>query len=303
MSSVLRRKIEAASGVPPSMLGKLEFWAELRDTVETWVADTLAMEMRPAIKSRKAVKGKIALENLSEQTIFDFDHDDSRSLVAIAVSKSFLLTNAALRMGENESQLGEASPLFLKLMAGDAVQGLSTSLPPAANRYTISEPNSTTDAVHKGAQLDPEQTYLIVDMALSGDAESMKIWLIYNFELLRLQFQQPSLSNIKEKVFGKSHLTLKKSVRSTFIDMNAVLEEINCTVAQCSRFQVGDIIQLPNASCGKVKLTADTLSGRSIIANGEMGVWKTQRALKLNSQILERFVRDVASTENNFQGG
>jgi flagellar motor switch protein FliM len=78
------------------------------------------------------------------------------------------------------------------------------------------------------------------------------------------------------------------------ITLNCVLDRLSLTIGDCSRFEVGQVLSLPDVNTARVSLQAETVNGSVEIGHCEMGVWKRQRALKLTTPILEPFTRELA---------
>ena len=78
------------------------------------------------------------------------------------------------------------------------------------------------------------------------------------------------------------------------IRLDGVLERLTLSIGECSRFEVGQLIALPDVDTTRVSLQAETVNGSVDIGQCEMGVWKRQRALKLKTPILEPFTRELA---------
>jgi putative acetyltransferase len=94
---------------------------------------------------------------------------------------------------------------------------------------------------------------------------------------------------------GQGSETLRASVKSSMITVDGVLHRLSLTIGQCSRFEVGQLIELPEVDTTRVSLRAETVNGHADIGLCEMGVWKNQRALKLTTPIHEPFTRELAN--------
>jgi flagellar motor switch protein FliM len=78
------------------------------------------------------------------------------------------------------------------------------------------------------------------------------------------------------------------------IQLEGVLDRLTLSIGECSRFEVGQLIALPDVDTTRVSLQAETVNGSIDIGQCEMGVWKRQRALKLKTPILEPFTRELS---------
>jgi len=67
------------------------------------------------------------------------------------------------------------------------------------------------------------------------------------------------------------------------------------SIADCARLEPGTVITLPGTDRAKLKITAQTVDGPVEIADGELGVWKHQRAVRLKSPIDPTFIKEVSA--------
>ena len=66
------------------------------------------------------------------------------------------------------------------------------------------------------------------------------------------------------------------------------------TLGACSRLEVGQVLELPGTESGQLSLYAETMNGNVAISQGELGVWKGHRALKLSEPLLDSFIKEIA---------
>ena len=87
---------------------------------------------------------------------------------------------------------------------------------------------------------------------------------------------------------------LRNSVRHSAIRLDAVLAKLPLTLGACSRLEVGQVLELPGTESGRLSLYAETMNGNVAISQGELGVWKGHRALKLSEPLLDSFIKEIA---------
>ena len=142
--------------------------------------------------------------------------------------------------------------------------------------------------------LEPSSRFVLVEMEMHVDDESFSVGFLTKLEqFLELHAERVRMIRSGASALGNSPTTLKNSVRKSFMDVEAIIERLDMTVAQCYRLEIGQEIDLPDAKRESVRLIAKTLTGNEEIARGELGVWKQNRALKLSTPVSESFLRNT----------
>ena len=299
MSSVLRKKIQAGVGMPPAILQFDDFWEPLQASVASWFSGTYAIETRASPESRRMVQGNIARSHLEKLSYFIFNSRFSPGLCAIGVDEAGVAMNAHHRPQQPGDNLEGVSELFRKLLLETPVVELWRLVAAGLENHRLTGVQAPlTDFGAAAGGFGPEQRYLMVDFAASKDGQVARICIVFNFDYIQRsadEFEQTAELRRRASA-GKGHGgdALRKSVKSSMIKLDGVLERLTLSIGECSRFEVGQLIALPDVDTTRVSLQAETVNGSVDIGQCEMGVWKRQRALKLKTPILEPFTRELA---------
>lgn len=297
MSSVLRKKIEAGAGIPPTILQYQDFWDMLQAKVTAWVFDTYGIEIKAIPEVRKVVPGNVAAVQLESSQSLVFNARNSPGLCAVGVDPVGAAMNAGVRLAQGDDPVEGASALFLKLLfetPGLALwRSLAASLDghiPAIGQVPL------TDYSGAAGSFDPTHRYLMVAYGFSRGDMRGRLWLVFDNDYVMhhaIEAQGRS-GGRRTGSNGRETDALRASVRSSTIMVDGVLDKLQMTIGQCSRLEVGQLLSLPEADTGRITLQAETVNGKVAVGIAEMGVWKRQRALKLSTPILEPFTRELS---------
>jgi len=297
VSAVLRKKIEAGAGVPPSILQMRQFWQQLQTRTRDWAARTYGTLPDVALTGRRVVNGTDAQHMLEHEVAFYFSAESSPCLAGIAIDTAGAVRNAAARMNQDVASITDASPLFLKLLAEQAGTDLWEEI--AAGLMKAGKgASSFTDPVGAAGRFDAGSRYLQIEFQLRIDGENSHVWFFFPFDFMQ-QFARSSLraaADQKAQARHHSQKTLSDSVRASTMTLDAVLERLSLTIGECAKLEIGAVLPLSGADAGKLSLTAETINGSVDIGSGELGVWKRQRALKLSTPIAVSFVQEIAES-------
>jgi hypothetical protein len=294
----MRRKIEAAAGIPPTILHFHTFWDSLEARVSQWVESTFGIEIGAQPDTRRVTTGPLAVAQLSGLLSIVFSGNLSPGICAVAIDDFGARLNAANRLSQGASELDGLSSLFQKLLFETPAAALWRDIAADYDDHIImgsQAPIAEPEQVAGG--FDAEHRYLVVRYRLPADGGEIGFLLIFNLDyLLRraandLQLQA-SRHRAVDPVSGRS--VIRESVKHSMISVDGVLHRMGMTIGECSRIEVGQVIPLQDVDTARVTLRAETVNGTVDIGECEMGVWKQQRALKLNSPILEPFIRELA---------
>ena len=297
MSAVLRKKIEAGAGVPPSILQLQAFWQQLQAKTCGWAEETYnaATSAEPGL--RRVITGKQAQQTLEGQIAVYFSSVASPGVAALAIDTAGAMRNAAARMHQEPESLTDASPLFLKLLSEQAVADLwrTVWIGVLGGKDTGSQV-PIADASGAAGGFEADARYLQVEYQLLLDGQPSRVWIMLEFEFMRgfARDCQRQLADQKVQARHHSQKTLSDSVRASTIVLDAVLDRLSLTIGDCAKLEVGSVLPLSGADAGQLNFSADTINGSVDIGSGELGVWKRQRALKLSTPISESFAREIA---------
>jgi len=297
VSAVLRKKIDAGAGIPPSILRLQHFWLQLLTCTRSWAADTYEIQPEMTLRSRRVVDGPQALQKLESETGFYFSAKTSPGLAGIAIDMAGAIRNAATRMGQDAGSLGDASPLFLKLLAEQAGlelgRGIAVTLLKTGDSVA-----SSADPAGAAGRFDAASRYLMVECELQLGEEVSRVWLAFAFEFMQQFAVSSQRAAAEQKANSRNHSqrSLSNSILASTTTLDAVLDRLTLTIGECAKLEVGAILPLAGADAGRLSLSADTINGCVDIGSGELGVWKRQRALKLTTQISESFAQEIVDS-------
>ncbi|HRI99720.1 MAG TPA: FliM/FliN family flagellar motor switch protein [Hyphomonas sp.] len=297
MSSVLRKKIEAGAGIPPTILQYQDFWDMLQVKVSAWIFDTYGIEAKAVPDVRKVVPGNVALAQLDALQSLVLNARFSPGLCAVGVDPAGAAMNAGVRLAQGDDPMQEASALFLKLLFEAPGLVLWRSLAASLDGHIPATGNAPlSDSANAVGGFDPVHRYLMVSYGFSRGETRGRLWLVFDndYVLARALGAQNQASGRRGASGGRESEALRASVRSSTITVDGVLDRLEMTIGQCSRLEVGQLLSLPEADTGRITLLAETVNGNVAVGIAEMGVWKRQRALKLSTPILEPFTRELS---------
>ena len=88
-------------------------------------------------------------------------------------------------------------------------------------------------------------------------------------------------------------LHMRKSLDTAIVPVRVVVETCRMTVADCTRFEIGQVINLPGVSLDSIGIEAE-MSGVSVnFASAALGIYKAHRAVKLIDNIDPDFYPDT----------
>jgi flagellar motor switch/type III secretory pathway protein FliN len=296
VSAVLRKKIDAGAGVPPSILQLQAFWDQLEAETSDWARKVYDIESELDLADRRVVGGTQALEALQGKIAFFFNEDGSPGISAIAVDPSGATRNAAQRLGQDSASLTDASPLFLKLLFEQVVTDFGNQIASNVLKSYDFYLSLASDASGAKGRFEAASRYLLAEFRVPLEDQESRICFVFPLQFI-LDYAQSylrSMSDQKVMARHQSRKTLSDSVRASTIVLDVVLDRISLTIGECSQLDIGSVLPLAGADGNRLCLTADTINGSVDIGTGELGVWKRQRALKLSAPISESFAQELA---------
>ncbi|MEO1028026.1 MAG: FliM/FliN family flagellar motor C-terminal domain-containing protein, partial [Pseudomonadota bacterium] len=278
------------SGIPPSLLRNQVFWQRFSDCLGDWALDTFHKETLVRMARRRVMPGKIVPDIEEGGLSFLFQSDDETGVSGVMFERALVAEYTAMRLGSSVEESQDVSEVFQRLIMEDAVFLLFLKL---SLLLGLSDVNSLERTALQQAELNPLSKYLTISLALPLAEKTFNVHFIFNYGLLK-DSMSGDAKRVGKQQFKQSHKVLRDTVASSEIEISVVLDKVQLNVGSCSRFEVGQILPLAAAELSDLKLVAQTMSGESEVARGEMGVWKQNRALKLHTPISESFVRDVS---------
>ncbi len=297
MSSVLRKKIEAGAGIPPTILQFQDFWDTLQAKVSAWTFETFGVESKGIPVARKVSPGNIAGNQLDNLLTFVFNSKFSPGICAIAIDEPGAALNAAHRLNQAADSADGVSPLFQKLLFEMPVMALWRLVASGfSDHRLLGSQTPFAELSQATGGFESAHRYLMIGYNCGTGEPSGRLWIVFDLDYvqrLALQFQQDAALQ-RQAASQRGGGALRESMKLSTIKIEGVLDRIAMTIGECSRLEVGQLISLPDVDTATVRLQAETVNGNIDIGQGEMGVWKRQRALKLKTPILEPFTRELA---------
>lgn len=293
MSAVLRKKLESSGGVPPKVLQNKPFWTTLEHTLSTWLNGVLQDEGELRLQSREVSPGAALADDLFGAYVYGFRSVERDFVVAVSIDNLVAARFAAQKMQQDASRLAEAPQLFLQLLLEPAAKQLSESL---ATTYDMlgqaGEPPQS--APFDGLEIDGNclVAYYLCDL----DGQAFRIGVALKLDaVLALTNSAGDDSPGGGTISGAKGLAQPR-VQNSSVQLDVVLDRVPMTVADCLRLETGSVIELPGTHRSKLTITANTVDGPVDIAQGELGVWKHQRAVRLKSPVDPAFLQEVVAT-------
>lgn len=298
MSNVLRKKIDLASGLPPSVLELHALWHLMVEQVGLWARQTFDYDAKPAIEFRKVLSGADAQALVEDGFASCFDAGVSPGLVAILLDTGVATHAAAARLRQLPASLADSSSLFLRLMSEQPAitlwHDLVEELP--GHSSEVETPPLGEPANVMGG-FEPSHRYLNTTIRLELAEGEGRISFIFDMDYLQATARVlgHAAKHGGGHVSAQGLSTLRERVRGSTITLDAVLDRMTLSLGDCSRLEVGQVLALSEVDSDRLTLCADTVDGSVDIGQGQLGVWKQRRAMKLTTEVLESFTKDLVN--------
>lgn len=293
MSAVLRKKLESSGGVPPRVLQNKPFWTTLERTISTWLNTVLQDEGELRLQSREVSPGGALADDLFGAYVYGFRNEAREFVVAVSIDNLVAARFAAQKMQQDASRLAEAPQLFLQLLLEPPATRLSEEL---ATTFDMLGAEGEVPEAAAFEGLEIEGNCLVVYYLCDLEGQAFRIGVALKLDaVLALADSAGDDSLGGGAVSGAKGLSQPR-VQNSSVQLDVVLDRVPMTVADCLRLEPGSVIELPGTHRSKLTVTANTVEGPVDIAEGELGVWKHQRAVRLKSQIDPAFLQEVAAT-------
>lgn len=289
MENILRRKIDAATGMPPSIVRNARFWEEILQVTTQWGEQNLSGEIGVAFISKKVVSPVYFSEHLSGGLGFSYPVSADGGLCGVLFDRSCGLSLAATRMSQRLDDMGEPSDVFLRLINEGPAESFRAEM-----NVALGIDESTDQNLPSVLPKEVENSRYL-ELVLELDCDGTKCRAQLYFECGGLMRRLAAQAEAQNKSDAPVRLGLRKSVQTSKLSIDATLEHIPTTVGTCVRMEVGDVIPLSESDMAKVAMNVRTLSGLVEITSGEVGVWHQNRALRLSAPVSREFLKDLAS--------
>lgn len=294
MSAVLRKKLESSGGVPPRVVQNTAFWKTLERTISAWIESVLEVECQVRLQSRETSSGAALADDLFGAYVYGFHTPGQDFVVAVSIDNLVASRVAAKKLKQAATDLSEAPPLFLQLLLEQPAKQLSDALTRAFER---TGPDGVLPVLTPMSGLDYEGHCLLVYVLADLDGQAVRVGVALDLETVLAMAGAGG-----EKASGRTGLSLAKlgrltqpRVQNSTVQLRVVLDRLPMNIADCARLEEGTVITLPGTDRAKLKVTAETVEGPVDIADGELGVWKHRRAVRLKSPIDPTFIKEVSA--------
>jgi len=153
-------------------------------------------------------------------------------------------------------------------------------------------------------ELDTRQKWLCAHFPLMAEGGASD-----SGNTIKIYFAEPMIKTLVEMARAKKR---KKTIdptnpwanhmRTMVMDstqmLEVVIEDITMSIADCTRLQLGQIITLPGASHTRLNINARSMRGMQVIATSTLGIYKTNKAVKLLDDIDPVFLAGIADVEH-----
>ena len=289
MTNVLRKKIDAATGMPTNIARDDGLWHLTHRTFELWIENNLSSEVTSSIVLRKIVTPEFVFEQIESGLGFHFSPEMGSPLSAVVFDRTLGQHLAAYRMAEKANNLGNPSDIFLRLINEGPAESLRADLRAALEVVSNEQESHPGNEETEGKSTN----YLRISMRIALD-ESEGFTDLY-FDCYELKQRSVALANSSNKTERSGRPILRDSVQKSRLRLDAVLQNVATSVGACARMQVGDILPLTASDMASVALNVQTLSGPVVVSTGEVGKWHQNRALRLGASISQDFLKGLVT--------
>lgn len=294
MSAVLRKKLESSGGVPPRVLQNKPFWTALERTISSWLNSVLQDEGELRLQSREVSPGAALADDLFGAYVYGFRSEDRDFVVAVSIDNLVAARFAAQKMQQDASRLAEAPQLFLQLLLEPPATELSEAL---ATTFDMLDEEGEPPQAAAFETLEIEGNCLVVYYLCDLEGQAFRIGVALKLDAVLAMADSAGDDSLGGGTgLGGAKGLSQPRVQNSSVQLDVVLDRLPMTVADCLRLEEGSVITLPGTHRSKLTITAKTVEGPVDIAEGELGVWKHQRAVRLKSPIDPAFLQEVATT-------
>ena len=291
MNSVLRRKIDLGSGVPPGILRAANFWRCMTCAVAAWVEQTHAVKSQVDVIDQAILTGKQTEEKLNSPFCFVFQPNPESGFCGAKVAKFLAAQYASERMRQSLEHLDSASDLFLKMLYEEPMGRLYVFLEGCLTQSEFEDRDTAPSFREPKAGLLDIEKILQVELRIEWEGREVQITLWFEYNAIKRATDSSKESFLPENPHARE--ILSEQLRQSRLRFDAVLDEIHLTIGEVSKLSVGQILRLPSSNTESLNIVVDTMQGGIEVSTGELGVWKQFRAVKLNKPLDAQFKNHV----------
>jgi len=298
MSVALQKKIDIAGGVSTRLLEMGAFWQVMLESIEAWLATYTSDVSTPNIAARVALAGNSAAKATEPTYGQVFSKESSPELYSVSFNETFARTLAASRLRRATDTLDDIPDVFLKLACEQPARDLWRKLYETVPGLTDTKqetPIGGSDLIE--TRLERETRCLRVVIDFDHGMTDTKLFLLFDVEELERIARDYERNAAKGKLSKDSPAkeTLRAIVKQSHLHLSVHVEQIEMAIAECAALEIDDVLPLPGIDMSELTLCAETLDGSLIeLGQGELGVWRHLRAIKLTAPIDEEISHELA---------
>ncbi len=285
MSGVLRKKIELAAGLPPSLVKCERLWLKLASTLNIWADEAFGEQSFFALDARRVCRGALADKLLANSEVAYFDSAVSPGMRAVAVDEVTMTALAASRLGVAPDDLKSAPAILKRLVfarsASNLWGGLAAALP---DHDSADAPEPVVNAAIGEATFTPDASYVLLNTASGETGDGLHVSIVFSLDFLMNNLSHLGTDQMPETgKAGQTHQRLETVAFDANVRMDAVIDRLEMSLADCYRLDVGDVLVLAGAQDKQISLEVDGFTEKVRIGTGSMGAWKDRRAIRVVS--------------------
>ena len=291
---MLRKKLESSGGVPPRVIQNTAFWKALEGTVATWIQSVLGEECQVRLQSREVSPGAALADDLFGAYTYGFEFPANEFVVAVSIDNLIAARYAGAKMQQDAASLAEAPQLFLQLLLETPAKELCETV---VTTFDMDGPEGELPQSASFDTLEIKGNCVLVYYLAELEGQAVRVGVALKLDaVLALTNSAGSDSKGGGALSGPKAGSLSQPrVQNSSVQLDVVLDRLPMSIADCARLEAGTVITLPGTDRAKLKITAKTVDGPVEIADGELGVWKHQRAVRLKSPIDPAFIKEVSA--------
>ncbi len=303
--SVLRKKLDGKSTTSSGVKNMSSLWGEIKKETLKTVGEALGRD----ITSATHTMGKQSLQKF--RTGFDtettFYHlgtsmEVFAALIYFSPSLASMMTEKKLA-ADGEEEPDEATPGLLDLyllqpVAQQLIDGMRRAfeavMGPEDRPELVLRDQFLSLEDLKGIEEDNDLFQYTLNISEDGGGDHF-IGLCFPYAALE------KISLVSKNRMAASELDpndpwvghMRSAVLQAKLPLSIVLESCSMSVAECSRFKVNQVIQLPGVSLSDLVVKAETRAGKVNIARSQLGIFKQFKAVKLHDDLDRDFIMDL----------
>ncbi len=150
-----------------------------------------------------------------------------------------------------------------------------------------------------GFEFDVRKKWVRIQFKIAADIEYLIN--IYCTELMMEKLGVLAHLNITQQIIDPTDpwsTHMRSSVMDTSRMLEVVIEDVNMSIAECTRLELGQIIALPGATHTRLNVNTRSAHGVRVLATSTLGAYKANKAVKLLDDIDPAFFAGFTELES-----